>query len=644
LRAAIQFGFASADVGCGASPERVGCARWGLLAMSLVGSLEDLGLGDILQIVHLSGKSGVLALRSDVGEGQIVFDKGMLRSARARGLPQDLRELIQRRKAIPSDALAEVTRDARRLGIPLAEAIVQRGLMTGEALEQLRGQGAADAVLEMFRWRAGEFSFEVRDYAAGGGDLALASAMNPQFLALEGTRQYDEAADGEPTEDENDESTDVVAALPIDPADDPFAETTAPPASIVAIDEADSDAAGAIAAARSSDSAARSLPAASAGESATEAPRSTQPEPSSTHERRGLAALELGAAAADAPAASSPTGQPPAIVVIDPSFAALEWTKSALAGYPRVHAFQHTELGIQRIRQYLLRRELPIVLLAAATPPDPVSGARDVLDVATRLRRQAPRLPIVVVSAAGSRPPQRRLSAAAPSAFAERPKDGALLDARRSAERLEFAAALRAIVERLPDAAAPSSPAPPLPATPEAQADLARLRDASSRLRERARQGEVLSNVLSFAAQSFSRVALFMLRDATLVGIAQIGLGKAGGPDDAALRDVHLPARESSWVRRVLDTLQPVRGRPVDDGDHRLCLMLGNESPSEAFLAPIESANRVVAVLYADSLPSRLLLPDTGALEVVLHEAGLALDRSLLERALEEAGDGAAGG
>ena len=41
--------------------------------MSLVGSLEDLGLGDILQIVSLSRKSGLLLLRSDDGEGRIVF-------------------------------------------------------------------------------------------------------------------------------------------------------------------------------------------------------------------------------------------------------------------------------------------------------------------------------------------------------------------------------------------------------------------------------------------------------------------------------------------------------------------------------------------------------------------------------------------
>jgi hypothetical protein len=586
--------------------------------MSLVGSLEDLGLGDILQIVHLSGKSGVLALRSDVGEGQIVFDRGMLRSARARGLSQDLRELAARHRSVAPEALAEAVREARRAGAALADVLVGRGLMTSDALEELRGQGASEAVLEMFRWRSGEFSFEVREYARGGGDLELASPMNPQFLALEGTRQNDEADDGEPTEGENEESTDVVVAQPLAPHEDPYAG--AGPAAAVVADE------GSAAPANAANAPHAPAPAAPAL-----SPQLGEPLGAPSDAAEGSLA-----AAGDARAFR----QPPPVVVIDPSLAALEWTRAALTDHARIHTFQHTELGIQRIRQYLLRHELPVVLLAADTPPDPVSGARGVYDVATRLRRQAPRLSIVVVCAAGSRPPQRHRGAAAPSAFAERPKDGALADARRSAERLELASALRAVVERLPDAPAAGSDAKPAPPPNRAaSSDLARLRDASSRLRERARHGDVLLNVLAFAAQSFSRVALFMVRDDLLVGIAQMGLGKAGGPDDAGLRDVHLPARESSWVRRVLDTLQPVRGRPVDDGDHRLCVMLGNEAPAEAFVAPVESANRVVAILYADNLPSRLLLPDTGALEVVLHEAGFALDRSLLERALAETGD-----
>jgi hypothetical protein len=65
--------------------------------------------------------------------------------------------------------------------------------------------------------------------------------------------------------------------------------------------------------------------------------------------------------------------------------------------------------------------------------------------------------------------------------------------------------------------------------------------------------------------------------------------------------------------------------------------MLGDRPPAEAYVAPIESGGQVVAVLYADNLPGDAPLGDTSALEVVLHHAGLALDRAALERALAEA-------
>jgi hypothetical protein len=58
-------------------------------------------------------------------------------------------------------------------------------------------------------------------------------------------------------------------------------------------------------------------------------------------------------------------------------------------------------------------------------------------------------------------------------------------------------------------------------------------------------------------------------------------------------------------------------------------------------VAPIESGERVVALLYADNLPGDARLGDSGALEVVLHEAGLVLDRAVLQRALAEVEQGA---
>jgi hypothetical protein len=511
--------------------------------MSLVGSLEDLGLGDILQIVHLSRKSGVLLLRGDAGEGQILFEQGLVRAATTRDAPQSLRELLAKEQALPADALAAASQEARRSGTPLAAVIAAQGLLAASALEELRARAIADAVTRMFRWQGGEFSFEVREGAANDDELAIVPGLNPQFLALEGTRRADEAQ-AEDTPDLAPMAPE--AELSLSGAD------AKPPVAI-------------------------------------EAPAEVRkPEP----------------AAPEAEAPSAPrVSQPAPVVVIDPSLPVLEWMKAALAGHARVHTFQHTELGIQRIRQYLVRQELPVVILSAHTPPDPVSGARDAFEVGARLRRQAPRLPIVLLHSAGTEVPKKGARGGAPNAVAARPKDGALADAKRSAERMELAARLREVVEQV----SPDVPEP-------ARAARAALPPASD--------VELVAQVIGFAAQTFSRVALFAVRGDVCAGIAQSGLAKAGGPDDQGLRDVHVDSRDSAWFRAALDSRRPLRAAPSDEGDQRLAVLLGNEPPPEAWVAPLESAGRVVSILYADNLPSRRPLGETDALEQALRELG----------------------
>jgi hypothetical protein len=167
---------------------------------------------------------------------------------------------------------------------------------------------------------------------------------------------------------------------------------------------------------------------------------------------------------------------------------------------------------------------------------------------------------------------------------------------------------------------------------------LAKLRETSARIREGAGRGEVLAQVLSFSAQHFSRVALFGVRGERVVGVAQVGLGRAGGPDDAGLRELSLGSREPAWFRRVIEERRPLRAAPSDNGDHRLAVLLGNEIPAEAYVAPIVTGDRVAALLYADNLPGPEPIGDTGALEVLLDAAGIALDRALIERTLARSG------
>ena len=91
-----------------------------------------------------------------------------------------------------------------------------------------------------------------------------------------------------------------------------------------------------------------------------------------------------------------------------------------------------------------------------------------------------------------------------------------------------------------------------------------------------------------------------------------------------------------SWLSEVIESGSPVRFGDRNAGDRRLCELLGSVPERIAYIAPIVSAEQVVALLYADKGPGGQDPGDTSALEVVLHHAGLALDRAVLERALAE--------
>ena len=62
--------------------------------MSLVGNLEDLGLGEILQIVSLSRKSGVLTLHSRGREGRIILRQGQVVRASSSTYQHNIGEVL----------------------------------------------------------------------------------------------------------------------------------------------------------------------------------------------------------------------------------------------------------------------------------------------------------------------------------------------------------------------------------------------------------------------------------------------------------------------------------------------------------------------------------------------------------------------
>jgi len=578
--------------------------------MSLIGSLEDLSLGDILQIISLSQKSGVLSLRASKGEGRICFRGGLVCAAATKLGPSDLRGLLVAPGFVPVDefeAAASATEGDAKLG----ELLVSAGVISRERFDALAREAVEAAVVEMFQWRTGEFSFDVREIGESDDPrIVLPVGVNAQYLAMEAARCGDEGQRGaeDAVPGKEPEELSAHAMFGVEPERGEVAE------------------------------------AAEAAEP-VEPEHDEKPEVACAVELVASAALD----AADAPdldaevvleAKASPRPAPDAaesprpVVAIDEHLPVLEWTKSALAPtFERVHIFQRSDLALTRIRQYLARGTHPVVLLSPETPGDPLSGIRDARDFVKRLKQQAPRICIAWLHEDGA----PALSTAAPAdAVVIRPASHQLRPGAGRAAGAPLASELANTLRDLSRGIVPAR-SPARAVSPAAEAELEELRCATQHLREASSRGEVLPLALDFAARRFRRVAMLVVRDGRAFGIAQRNLSLCGGPDDAALRALELPIASSSWLSRVLETRRPTAGPPRSDGDRALALALGDRLPEHAYLAPVESGGRVVAIVYGDDLPGSGVPADASALEVVLHHAGLALDRAALERALAEA-------
>jgi hypothetical protein len=658
--------------------------------MSLVGSLEDLGFGDILQIVSLSRKSGLLLLRSEEGEGRIVFRDGLIRAACGKGEADDLRGLLVAGGFISGEEFDRAAEAAAAHGDPVGDVLARSPNFSKERLDSLRRERVERSVLRMFGWKTGEFSFEIRDdIDECDRELLLPTGINSQYLTMEATRlgdegegegdddiqfgMIDDSEEAEPTEMPTSDAALELPAESSEPDADDTAEFISPEEGRSRIAEAL-----ALAAARKADTPADddesgvdhdvaeapAEPAPTLDEDLPSTGFAAAPEPFVAKplepEPEAAVVAEFKDAADVIAEEVEPTSQeridateefPPSnltsLVIIDPDLNALEWQKSVLGPIcRRIHIFQRADAGISRIRQYLRRGETPFVLVSDNVPGDPMGGISDPVGLIRRLRAHAPHMPIFFVQS-GERSNPPRIGET--NGLLQRPADHQLAS-RRAWNKLEAAGG--ELREALLRAAAAGPPKPPTSRRPAPGAsvsnasgdrvtaeNLFRLKQMSDRLRDPSVRGEVLSLILEFAAESFSRVAIFMVRDDEAVGMAQSGLARADGPGDEAFREISITAREPAWFHAVLDRREGVRAPPGNEGDRKLAALLGSAVPREAYVAPIESSHRVVALVYADNLPGDAPIGDTISLEIVLHEAGLALERALLERALAEAAD-----
>ena len=164
--------------------------------MSLVGNLEDLGLGDIFQIIFLSRRSGVLAIRGKVVEGKIYFKDGMVIAAHSTAVPPSNLELLVQRGLLTAEQ-SQIIYSEFQTGEDIYSVLSKRFQVPLDMAKKIVSDNVQDTVFGLFI-EEGNFDFELKDIneeikVKHLSMLITEAGLNPQFLAMEGSRLLDES-------------------------------------------------------------------------------------------------------------------------------------------------------------------------------------------------------------------------------------------------------------------------------------------------------------------------------------------------------------------------------------------------------------------------------------------------------------------
>lgn len=170
---------------------------------------------------------------------------------------------------------------------------------------------------------------------------------------------------------------------------------------------------------------------------------------------------------------------------------------------------------------------------------------------------------------------------------------------------------------------------------PVERKDIASLKALTQELRFPTSASEITLLILRFASEIFQRGILFMVGEKEIVGLGQFGLD-IERPDEK-IREIILSYESSNFLNRIITEKLPYKGTLEKEHiTEKMVGEIGGGWPQETALFPIVAEGRVVALLYCDNKTSGERIAETEGLEIFIDQAGLALEKSLLQRRLQE--------
>jgi hypothetical protein len=158
----------------------------------LQGRLNHILLIDILQMLSLSGQTGLLELRQGWNTRSIVFQEGRLTHISQGTRPLSLGELLIKSGQATQQQVEFLLQRARQTGLSFTRQLLDSGLVTPEDLRTSAEQQLEEAIYSLFLWRDCAFRFYWGEVENLDLENTLPVDISSERLIMEGARRVDE--------------------------------------------------------------------------------------------------------------------------------------------------------------------------------------------------------------------------------------------------------------------------------------------------------------------------------------------------------------------------------------------------------------------------------------------------------------------
>lgn len=159
--------------------------------MSLRGNLVDFPVVEVLQLLAVQEKTGVLRLYGEKKRIALVFEKGVIISTWDRALTSadPLKEYILEVGILPEHLVHKALRLEARADFPFLEILLREGMITLDETARLVRDQVKEVVGELLSWKKGRFDFAPdNDVVRYGPDCAV----KVESILLEAVQKMDE--------------------------------------------------------------------------------------------------------------------------------------------------------------------------------------------------------------------------------------------------------------------------------------------------------------------------------------------------------------------------------------------------------------------------------------------------------------------